>query len=243
MPSAVQVVSGKVNSSSTLTLTFTNDITPGNALVVCVAGPNGAGVPAPSPASGGDTFLQAVAITQGTGSIWYVLSSGGGYQTITIDDVGNSYGMDGWAYEMPPAAALDQVAYDFNNSAASTFTSSATPTTTSPAEFAVGMGVGSNSGTSTTASGPGSGWTNLTSENEFYAGASHYGVGISGYQFLSATGTVTYSGTFASSRAIQGACVATFSLGGTIGVRVNGSFGTNGFVPTFGPELGLQYGF
>ena len=35
----------------------------------------------------------------------------------------------------------------------------------------------------------------------------------------------------------------TDSLGGTIGVRLNGSFGTNGFVPTFGPELGLQYGF
>jgi hypothetical protein len=35
----------------------------------------------------------------------------------------------------------------------------------------------------------------------------------------------------------------TDSLGGTIGLRVNGSFGTNGFVPTFGPELGLQYGF
>ena len=35
----------------------------------------------------------------------------------------------------------------------------------------------------------------------------------------------------------------TDNLGGTIGVRLNGSFGTNGFVPTFGPELGLQYGF
>jgi hypothetical protein len=35
----------------------------------------------------------------------------------------------------------------------------------------------------------------------------------------------------------------TESLGGALGIRFNGSFGTNGFIPTFGPELGLQYGF
>jgi hypothetical protein len=35
----------------------------------------------------------------------------------------------------------------------------------------------------------------------------------------------------------------TDSLGGTLGIRLNGSFGSNGFVPTVGPELGLQYGF
>jgi hypothetical protein len=28
-----------------------------------------------------------------------------------------------------------------------------------------------------------------------------------------------------------------------VGVRRNGSFGSAGFVPSFGPELGLQYGF
>ena len=35
----------------------------------------------------------------------------------------------------------------------------------------------------------------------------------------------------------------TDSLGGTLGLRVNGSFGSNGLIPTLGPELGLQYGF
>ena len=35
----------------------------------------------------------------------------------------------------------------------------------------------------------------------------------------------------------------TDSFGGTLAVRVNGSFGANGFIPTFGPEVGLAYGF
>ncbi|HEY8092112.1 MAG TPA: hypothetical protein VIF09_29830, partial [Polyangiaceae bacterium] len=33
------------------------------------------------------------------------------------------------------------------------------------------------------------------------------------------------------------------SLGGTLAVRINGSTGPNGFIPTFGPEAGLVYGF
>jgi hypothetical protein len=33
------------------------------------------------------------------------------------------------------------------------------------------------------------------------------------------------------------------SLAGTVAVRLNGSFGSNGFVPAFGPEVGLAYGF
>ena len=33
------------------------------------------------------------------------------------------------------------------------------------------------------------------------------------------------------------------SFGGTLGVRLNGSLGPNGFIPTFGPEAGLMYGF
>ncbi|HEY1696607.1 MAG TPA: hypothetical protein VGG39_30810 [Polyangiaceae bacterium] len=32
-------------------------------------------------------------------------------------------------------------------------------------------------------------------------------------------------------------------FGGTLTVRANGSFGSNGFVPSFGPEAGLAYGF
>jgi hypothetical protein len=32
-------------------------------------------------------------------------------------------------------------------------------------------------------------------------------------------------------------------FGGTLSVRMNGSFGPNGFLPTFGPEAGLVYGF
>jgi hypothetical protein len=33
------------------------------------------------------------------------------------------------------------------------------------------------------------------------------------------------------------------SIGGAVGVRVNGSLGANGLVPTLGPEASLQYGF
>lgn len=33
------------------------------------------------------------------------------------------------------------------------------------------------------------------------------------------------------------------SFGGAVGVRVNGSLGANGFIPTLGPEAALQYGF
>ena len=33
------------------------------------------------------------------------------------------------------------------------------------------------------------------------------------------------------------------NFGGTLAVRLNGSTGSNGFIPTFGPEVGLAYGF
>jgi hypothetical protein len=33
------------------------------------------------------------------------------------------------------------------------------------------------------------------------------------------------------------------SLAATLAVRMNGSFGSNGFIPTFGPEVGIVYGF
>lgn len=33
------------------------------------------------------------------------------------------------------------------------------------------------------------------------------------------------------------------NLGATLAVRMNGSFGPNGFIPTFGPEVGIVYGF
>jgi hypothetical protein len=33
------------------------------------------------------------------------------------------------------------------------------------------------------------------------------------------------------------------NLGATLAVRMNGSFGANGFIPTFGPEVGIVYGF
>lgn len=33
------------------------------------------------------------------------------------------------------------------------------------------------------------------------------------------------------------------NLGATLAVRMNGSFGSNGFIPSFGPEVGIVYGF
>jgi hypothetical protein len=35
----------------------------------------------------------------------------------------------------------------------------------------------------------------------------------------------------------------TQNLGATLAIRMNGSTGSNGFIPTFGPEIGIVYGF
>ena len=221
MTSPIQTTFNKINSSDTLVLTFTDPVTAGSTVVICLGGPDAnSATPIITPGSGGDVFLEAVLVTSNQGAaIWYVLSSSGGYTTVTYNaNQAGADGLVGWAYEMPAANALDQTSID-SGSSSSSFTSLASPETTQGTEYAIGIGVGGNS-TTRTASGPSSPWTNLTAQTAEWVAIPQYIPGVSGYQFVTSEAQFTYSGTFNSSTSFWGACVATFKIAPPVPVIV-----------------------
>ena len=150
----VQTAAAQANATS-LTVTFTNNITAGNTVIVCVNAISAGGVSV-SPSSGGDTYTQNVADSSNyLCSIWSVLSSAGGYKTVDIS-VTSPPGLEAWIYEVSGLSALDKTGTS-TASSTSAFSSGASGTTSQASEFIVGVGVGytGSSGSPATATGPG----------------------------------------------------------------------------------------
>lgn len=198
-------------ATTTVTATFANNIAAGNSVVVCIEGyatVSGTFIGSVSPSSGADTYTQAISdINTDDSSIWYILSSAGGYKSVTVTSNQTGYGANVWIYEVATLTALDKTSNGPGGTGTS-FTSNATATTTQANEiwFGVGGGVGVAS-SSDTASGP-AGWTNESSQN-YNNPVGGQCAGVSGYKIVSSTGTATYSGTISSSSTETG-CVATF---------------------------------
>jgi hypothetical protein len=103
------------------------------------------------------------------------------------------------------SSATDQTASQLNDSSVTSWSSSATGTTAQASEVAIGAVGAEHNGGIGTITGPSSPWTNLAQQTSPGGSLAI----VAGYQVLSSTGTVTYSGT-QSVAAAYTAVVATF---------------------------------
>lgn len=211
MPSIVQAAHASANSNS-LSVSFVSNITAGNSVVVCVAG-NAAlstSTLTVAPVSGADTYTEDVNDTLAS-SIWRKFSSAGGYKQINLATNSGTQapGLEAWIYEVTPLTALDKTSSNGAGTSTSSFTSNATATTTQATEawFGVGEGV-ATTGSAFTATGPGGSWTNEAGQS--VDNGSQDFPAVSGHQFVTSTGTATYSGTLSGTCSFSGGCVATY---------------------------------
>jgi hypothetical protein len=198
------IVGTPVTSSSTsVTIPAT---TGGTALVVCVMGSSGSGTPSVTGVTlGGSSTGWAQAETEHDSSdeslaaIWYNTDIAGGQTALVVTgtdvDVASGYG---GIVVLPVSGllavgALDKVSKGTNTS--SSFSSGATGTLTQASEVAFGC-CNASAGS---AAGPASPWTNTSP-----AGT----VAVAGYQVVSATTSLTYTGTCSGSLAYSAVIVS-----------------------------------
>jgi hypothetical protein len=216
----VQSTSGSSTTTS-LTLTFTNNITYGNAVILGIAGFFGGTVSTITLGGTGNLFnsVSVPGNTDNNAQIWFAVPVTIASGTIVITT--SVAGIIAYAYEVSGAAPYygvptgmecvwnDQSEWGYSTSAS--WSSSTTGSTIPAMEFVVG--IGATTGTaSITVTGPGTGgWSNQTAVNGTHAGT-HFYSAISGSQVQqSASSTYTYSGT-SSASSTWGSSVATFLL-------------------------------
>lgn len=181
----VQEKDGVTTSTTTLTLTFATSITAGNGIIVAHADES----IVISCSGGTDTFTSIAGASVANG-FFYVLSSNGGYTSITVTTSGGTSGFAAWAYEVSPLQAFD-VKTGTNTNTPTLWTSGAL-TGGFPNEIFIGIGH-SNwfGGTASTITGPSSPWVNHTSQK--LPGIAD--IMLSGHQIVTSTSTLTYNGT------------------------------------------------
>lgn len=223
MPAPIQVTSNSTTGSS-LTLTFGSNIGAGHSVIVCVGGISAISAAGLSvfPGTGGDTYTQAVGdTTEDLASIWYVLSSGGGYATINIHTTGNP-GLIAYAYEVNKLTSLDKTSS--SGGGGSSWSSGTTSSQSTSSDFAVGIGSVVDSASSSITGPSSGGWTNETAINNVSEDSgSFFGSTVSGYQFLSTNSGIVYSGTGSGtggSGLFGSACVATFQFASSVTVNL-----------------------
>lgn len=195
MVAFVQVASNTGGSSVTVTLG--SGTTAGNCLVACIAMGNGgtlASVSSVKLGGAADNWAQLKAVgdlTTGAEqlAVWADPNCAGGQTAVAITVTGAAVTL-AYVFEfsgIATASILDQFGtFDSAGGTGSTFSVSTGGATTQASELAVGCVYGF----STTITGPGSPWVNqatLTSTTRTLQ---------AGYDILSSTGTVTYSGSF-----------------------------------------------
>ena len=190
MPSLVQTASNHISTTtSSVTVTLGANVKAGDGVVVAIAGTsNGTTY---TVTGGSDTFTKAVIDGFDATSVYYVLSSGGGYTTVTVGNNATGNGIAAWVYEVSPLKALDTANSGTASGSGSPWTSNSA-TGNFASEFVAGAGQSAwGSGPSIT--GPGAPWTNGTSFIIDAPGS--VAAVLSGYQITTSTGSYTYSGT------------------------------------------------
>lgn len=221
-------------TTGTVTATFSVAVAAGNCLVACISTSNASAVnpSVTSVKTGTAAENWAAGVTQndtlngGVVTIWADPDTGGGgtavsvtvsfgqtasptAQTVVLVDV---YEVSG----VVTSAPVDKTVVSATGSSGTAWSSGTTAATSQTSEIAFGavLCVPSSGGTGVLA-GPGSPWANGAALSHTYAGS--YGAftayQMSGYETLSATGTVTYSGTV-SSASYWDACALTLELAG-----------------------------
>jgi hypothetical protein len=223
-PAVVQVATNGVTVSSgttaTTNVTFSSATTPGSALVVAMyySGPYGDSPSITSVKTNGATENWAAAKTEVDGNgggdavtLWVNPGTGGSQ---TVINVAWSFGgtasstAQGFIlidlYEISgvlTSSVTDATAGSYGTGSTS-WSSTATATTSQASEIAIGVFGGIELTPATmTVTGPSSPWTNQTTRTTTVnVSGTTYNVYLkSGYNILSSTGTVTYSGTVSSS--------------------------------------------
>jgi len=221
----VQSAGNSASSSTTLTMTFGSTTTAGNCLFAAVGGnfpSSGASISGVTIGGNADNWAQAEsANVSGTDNLLSAIWSDQGSAhtgTSVVATASQSAGTFGGSIlewnGVASSGALDKIHAGTTTSGAS-WTSGSTGTLTNSSEVAIG-GVVCATGAVLTITGPGSPWTNLTQRGS--AG----GVGqLTGYQQVSATTALTYNGTQTNTTfANSAACIATFTLSGSITVNL-----------------------
>ena len=227
-----------------ITVTFASNITAGNSVVVCVAGyPYSSSEVTVAPSSGGDSYSLVVNTNSGATLCAYILSSAGGYKSVKVTNtVPADNGAVIWAYEVNKLTAIDKF-IDASAGGVSPWSSGTTATTTQANEIAFGVGLVFDT-SSSSITGPGSPWTNLTKYNDF-AGGGVFNSAISGYNILTTTQTVTYSGTASSSGSdpTQEAQVVTFKYTPALVVNISSaavSIAAQAITPVIGEGVSIS---
>jgi hypothetical protein len=201
----VQHASGLWSSGTTITATFGAATGAGNAIIVC-ATINGSAISSIALTGSSDIFAQAVGINTHTDTeIWFDSNTSSGHTGVVVTLSGAVSDGDVDIYEwngIITASPLDQTSSQAG-SITTSFSSGTTATLSQANEVAFGV-VGVVS-TTTTITGPSSPWTN---EAQLVSGTDTQ---MSGFQQVSATTGLAYSGTYSSTSNNQ-ACIATFKL-------------------------------
>ena len=208
MATLVQSKSGTTTSATSLTIALTNPTTAGNCLVVCAGLEDGTDNPTISGITlGGAAGNFAAAATAYSNSYvnaaaWIDPSCAGGQTSVVITLTGGTGGGAGqcaWVMEWSglQVAPLDKAPAGTNNSGTS-WSSPSTGTLSQSSELVIACMYSDAGGTVTA---PGTPWTELAQLTE------SGNILAVGYQVVSATTAVTYSGT--SSSGDYGACIIT----------------------------------
>jgi hypothetical protein len=129
-----------------------------------------------------------------TTEIWADPNCAGGQTalSITVANSGGSFNVVAteW-YGILTSSITDKTASTINNTGSTSWSSGATATTTQASEVAIGVTGNFNATAVGTITGPVSPWNNLM---QVTSATTHVGI-LFGFQVLTSTGTITYSGT------------------------------------------------
>jgi hypothetical protein len=213
--SAAQVFSS--GTTGTATATFGTAVTAGNCLVACMTSPSASAavtsVTAVKTGALAESWTQSEHVSDATSGIyaavWTNLGTGGGGTAVNVTvsfgqtdsgSVQTPFLLD--VYEVSGVTAVDKIAVSAAGATGTSWSSGATATTAQASEIAFGVAscTPTASGTATV-TGPGGAWTNSTVLTQAWTSTfgSYHAYQVSGYEALSSTGTVTYSGTVSAS--------------------------------------------
>lgn len=202
-PSLVQVAANAASATS-VTVTLGSPTTGGNCLVALIGTSadttNGSPSGITLGGSAGNWAQSALQGTSGDHAIvagWADPSCANGQTSVVASFTGGSGDhLFAWIFEFSGLTGTVDVSSGGANTFAASWTSGTTAATAQASEVAFGITCGASNGTNGTAGGlvgPSSPW--VVEAEQSLTGASHEKCALAGYQILSSTGTVTYSGT------------------------------------------------
>ena len=253
-------------TSATTTVSFPNNITPGNGVVACftTATPNDTqSVTSVTTNGAAENWFQAAAVSAAANcpaAIWVDPDSPGGQNTV---DINWSFGttlstsLSGAIlvdiYEISGLAnvsVLDKFSTNFDNTGGTSWTSNATGTTLQASEIWIGVAGFINfsaADTTETIQGSPTPWLNepvlVTSTQNGGTGSAnlYYSYQISGYRVTSSTGTAAYSGN-SSDTSYSGVAVVTLRANISTPVSPRASRAIRAILPRPAPARGVYMG-